>query len=176
MQSWSAALRAGRVCAAPAEGVYGYVADPFNPAALQGVLTVKNRVPTKGCIVLIQNREQLDQLCPTLPQSCTDAMATYWQLGQPPVTLILPALPSLPEQLTGGMPTIAVRLPQPDYMQDYLKAVGQPVVSTSLNLSGEPPAIRREEVPLDVPALTLPHPLSGTPSRIFNPVTGIWLR
>jgi len=61
-------------------------------------------------------------------------------------------------------------------MQDYLKAAGQPVVSTSLNMSGEPPATTRDEVPADIAALTLPQPLSGTPSRIFNPVGGIWLR
>lgn len=176
LSAWVAALHAGQVCAAPAEGVYGYVADPFNPAALQSVLTVKNRVPTKGCIVLIRNLEQLKKLCPPLPQSCTEAIATYWQPGQPPVTLILPALPTLPELLTGGLPTIAVRLPQPAYMQDYLAAAGQPLVSTSLNLSGEPPATTRQEVPTDVPALTLPDALSGTPSRIFNPVTGMWLR
>lgn len=176
LSAWAAALKAGQVCAAPAEGVYGYVADPFNPEALQRVLKVKNRVPTKGCIVLIHTLEQLRELCPPLPSSCTDAIATHWQPGQPPVTLILPALPSLPELLTGGMPTIAVRMPQVEYMHAYLKAAGQPVVSTSLNLSGEPPGTRAEDVPLDVPALTLPQPLSGTPSRIFNPVTGMWLR
>ncbi len=176
LSAWAAALHAGQVCAAPAEGVYGYVADPFNPEALQSILNVKNRVPTKGCIVLVQNVSQLEKLCPTLPQSCADAIAAHWQPGQQPTTLVLPALPSLPPLLTGGMPTIAVRLPQLEYMQQYLKAAGQPVVSTSLNLSGEPPAITREEVPSDIPSLTLPVALSGNPSRIFNPLTGVWLR
>lgn len=176
LATWAAALRAGQVCAAPAEGVYGYVADPLNPAALETILQVKNRAPTKGCIVLIQNISQLEQLCPALPPACTEAIGTYWQPGQPPTTLILPALPTLPPLLTGGLPTIAVRLPQLAYMQAYLHAAGQPIVSTSLNLSGQPPATRAEDVPTDIPALTLPHPLSGTPSRIFNPLENIWLR
>lgn len=176
LHDWSAALRAGQVCAAPAEGVYGYVADPFNLTALQSLMEAKNRASTKGYIVLVQNVGQLKWLCPTLPQNCTDAMAAYWRPDQPPVTLVLPALPTLPPLLTGGLPTIAVRMPQVGYMQEYLAAAGQPVVSTSLNRSGEPPAIAREEVPAGVPALTLPQPLSGTPSRIFNVVENRWLR
>ncbi len=176
LQTWAAALLAGQVCAAPAEGVYGYVADPFNTAALENVLQVKNRVPTKGCIVLVAHTAQLTQLCPTFPHECHEAIATYWQAGQPPTTLILPALASLPELLTGGKGTIAVRLPQPAYMQEYLEAAGQPIVSTSLNLSGQPPATRAEEVPIGIPALTLPQPLSGTPSRIFHLLEKRWLR
>jgi L-threonylcarbamoyladenylate synthase len=176
LKDWAAALRLGQVCAAPAEGVYGYVADPFNLTALQTLLEAKNRAPTKGYIVLVQTTAQLKLLCPPLPQTCTEAIATYWQPGQPPTTLVLPALPTLPPLLTGGLPTIAVRLPQPEYMQTYLQAAGQPIVSTSLNMSGEPPATRAEEVPTDIPALTLLQPLSGTPSRIFNPTENKWLR
>ena len=173
---WREALRRGEVCAAPAEGVYGYVADPFNLAALQQVLETKNRAPTKGYIVLIGNLAQLEQLCPPLPEACQAAIATYWKEGQPPTTLVFPALSTLPQLLTGGLATIAVRLPQVAYMQEYLAAAGQPIVSTSLNTSGEPPATRAEEVPIGIPALTLPQPLSGTPSRIFNPQENRWLR
>lgn len=173
---WRDALRRGEVCAAPAEGVYGYVADPFNLSALQHLLETKNRAPTKGYIVLIGNLAQLEQLCPPLPEACQTAIATYWQAGQAPTTLVVPALPTLPKLLTGGLSTIAVRLPQVAYMQEYLTAAGQPIVSTSLNTSGEPPATRAEEVPADIPSLTLPQPLSGTPSRIFNPLSGVWLR
>lgn len=173
---WLAAIRAGQVVAAPAEGVYGYSANPFHLAALQTLLETKNRAPTKGYIVLISNLEQLSLFCPSLPESCQTAITEHWQPHQPATTLILPALPTLPPLLTGSLPTIAIRLPQVEYMQEYLAAAQTPLVSTSLNTSGQPPALSAEEIPAGLPALTLPQALSGIPSRIFNPVTGHWLR
>lgn len=172
---WLAALRSGRIAAAPAEGVYGYVANPFAPSALQMLLETKQRSANKGFIVLIQNTSQLELFCPPLPEACRSAVTEFWHQGHP-VTLILPALPNLPEVLNGNLPTIAIRMPQKDYMQAYLWAAGMPLVSTSLNLAGEPAAISAEQIPAGTPALTLPHPLSGIPSRIFHPMENTWLR
>lgn len=173
---WLAAIRAGQPAAAPAEGVYGYVADPFNPAALHNLLTQKQRDAAKGFILLVKDATQLAQLCPELPAACQNAIAQYWQPDQPPTTLILPARPTLSPLLTGTHGTVAVRYPHPAYMQHYLAAIGQPLVSTSLNRSGEPAATSAAQIPQGIPALTLPEDLSGTPSRIFNPLTGQWLR
>jgi L-threonylcarbamoyladenylate synthase len=172
---WLAALKAGEVAAAPAEGVYGYVADPFNPKALQKLIQLKQRDPAKGFIVLIDQLAQLQQLCPQpLPPYAAAATRSHWPY--PPVTLILPALPTLPPLLTGGTTTIAVRYPAVDYMLEYLAAFGGPLVSTSLNISGEPPAIQASQIAADVPALTLAEPLSGRPSRIYDPEKSLWLR
>ncbi|RYG62185.1 MAG: hypothetical protein EON60_00595 [Alphaproteobacteria bacterium] len=176
LQPWLAALQAGQLAAAPAEGVYGYVAPVSNAEALQRILDTKQRATTKGFIVLVQSPLQLDQFCPALPHSCVDAIRTYWQLGEPATTLILPALPSLSPMLTGGLGTIAIRQPQAHYMQEYLEAAGTPLVSTSLNVTGEPPALEASAIPAGVAALTLAKALSGEPSRILNPVTNEWLR
>lgn len=176
LSPWLSAIRNGQPAAAPAEGVYGYVANPFNPAALKAVLDIKQRSSAKGFILLVQSPAQLAQLCPNLPESCQSAIQTYWQPGQPATTLILPALGSLSPLLTGGHGTIAVRCPQSAYMQEYLAAAAIPLVSTSLNLSGKPPATHISQLPANLPALTLPEALSGTPSRIFNPLSSEWLR
>ncbi|PZP39603.1 MAG: hypothetical protein DI585_03660 [Pseudomonas fluorescens] len=184
LTAWAKAIHAGEVCAAPAEGVYGYVADPFNPTALQNLLELKQRDPAKGFILLVQSPAELSRLCPPLTPREEASLEVCWQSFQPPITLILPALPSLPELLTQpatptthyAARTIAVRCPHPHYMQAYLKAAGQPLVSTSLNISGEPAAIHDSQIPDSVLALTLPNTLSGVPSRIFNPHTNQWLR
>ncbi len=176
IQRWLAAVQAGQLAAAPAEGMYGYVADPFNAAALEAIMQAKQRNLTKGFIVLVQSPLQLDLFCPALPAECVDAIRTHWQFGQPPTTLVLPALPSLSKLLTGGLDTIAIRQPQSHYVQEYLEAAGTPLVSTSLNLSGEEPALTVDTLPTGIAALTLEKPLTGTPSRIFNPMTGQWLR
>ncbi|MBI1308274.1 MAG: hypothetical protein GC129_00250 [Proteobacteria bacterium] len=175
LEPWLQTLRAGGVAAAPAEGVYGYMADPFNPAALQSIVNLKQRSPAKGLIVLISNFAQLQKLCPhPLPPAYESATRTMWPY--PPVTLLLPALPSLPPLLTGNRPTIAVRYPAADYMLQYLDAFGGPLVSTSLNLSGQPAATQPSQIPTHVPALTLPKTLSGKSSRIYDPQKSLWLR
>ena len=177
---WLAALKAGRPAAAPAEGLYGYCADPFNPAALEALLLLKQRSGAKGFITLVSSPAQLALLCPPLPPECESAVADCWQPGRPATTLVLPALPSLPRLLTGGAPTIAVRMPQVGYMQDYLKAWAAqgkgPLVSTSANVSGQPAATGAAQLDPSIPALTLPGRLSGAASRIFNPATNVWLR
>lgn len=177
LQDWCAALRAGQVVAAPAEGVYGYCCDPFNPQALEALMVLKQRSASKGLIVLVKNVEQMGQICPMpLPEPVRAAMDDVWQPGQGPVTLVVPALPTLPKLLTGDFATLAVRCPQVGYMQEYLEAWGGPLVSTSLNLAGEPAATDAAQVPAGVVALTLPQGLAGQPSRIYDPVKGIWLR
>lgn len=177
MPAWCAALKRGDIVAAPAEGVYGYCCDPFNTAALERLMTAKQRSPNKGLIVLVNDTAQLERLCP-LPFTASEqeAIATLWDSTQPPTTLILPALPSLSPLLTGGRDTLAIRRPNSPYMQEYLAAWGHPLVSTSFNLSGEAPATEAAQIPADIPALTLPKPLSGTPSRIYSPATRTWLR
>lgn len=173
---WLSAVKAGALAAAPAEGLYGYVADPFKAQALENILAAKQRDARKGFIVLVGNVRQLDALCPPLPEAAKAAMHTCWRAGEVPTTLILPALSGLNPLLTGGGNTIAVRLPSVPYMQEYLNAWGAPLVSTSLNISGEAPALSASAIPAGVAALTLAEQLSGTPSRVFSPLDNRWLR
>ena len=103
-------------------------------------------------------------------------MATYWAEGQPPTTLILPAKQMLSPLLTGNRGTLAIRRVRVDYMLEYLAAWDRPLVSTSLNKSDEAPAIEAAAIPPGVVALTLPTPLSGTPSRIYDCARTRWVR
>ncbi len=166
-------LEAGEVVAAPAEGVYGYCVDPFNEKALQKLVKLKGRTPSKGFITLISNIEQLAELTSGLSKSDCALIREYWP-GQ--VTLIFPAANNLPHLLTGGEKTIAVRLPQKDYMQEYLHRWGRPLVSTSANISGEAPATRAAEVLADIYILPNPSPLDGSTSVLVDSKTKKKLR
>lgn len=178
LQPWLKALKSGEVAAAPAEGVYGYVADPFDDSALRNLLALKQRDAGKGLIVLVPNVANLNYICPRhLPPAAQIAIGAYMPCpADRPVTLILPALKTLSALLTGGNATVAVRCPGTPYMQAYLQAWGGPLVSTSLNTSGEAPAVSAAQIPQDIPALTLPQNLSGTSSRIYSPLANAWLR
>lgn len=174
---WTAALQAGEVVAAPAEGVYGYCVDPFNVTALQQLMTLKQRDPSKGVICLVRNLADVALLCGDVPEETYDAIRTYWpSVPAQPVTLILPAKLGLPELLTGGRGSLALRWTACDYMQKYLSAWGGPLVSTSLNISGDLPATDAAAIPLTVPALTCPEPLPGYVSKVYDPMQGVWLR
>lgn len=182
LRPWCHALEKGEVVAAPAEGVYGYCADPFNAQALRKLLALKQRAQAKGFICLISKLEQLDTLCAPLTDKAQAMIHAVWSMpeeGQdmlPPVTLILPACDKLPMEITGGHGTVAVRKPHNVEMLEYLSAWGGPLVSTSLNKSGETPAIYADDIPVNIPALTLSKPLSGEVSRMYNVLTSTWVR
>lgn len=101
------------------------------------------------------------------------AMSAHWP---GPVTLVVPAKDTVPHSVTGGADTVALRLPSEPYMREYLNAWGGPLVSTSLNISGQAPVRRAEKIPSGPMALKLKKPLKGESSRIYNVVTGFWER
>lgn len=166
-------LQAGDVVAAPAEGVYGYCADPFNPKALEKLLALKKRTSGKGFITLIKDWQQLEELTIPLLEQEKTTLQGHWP-GR--VTCILPATKNLPELLTGGRNTIAVRMPAADYMHEYLKAWGQPLVSTSANISGQPPATTSKAVLGGVFALECETPLDGGVSAVLDLKSGVRVR
>lgn len=177
LYQWATHLKEGGIGIAPAEGQYGYVADPFNPQALEALINIKKRSPKKGLIVLAADKSELKHICPPLSLKEKEAIKKYWWGAIPPTTLILPAKETLSTAaLTGGRQTIAIRRPFVPYMQTYLAAwktlSGHGLlVSTSCNLSGEAPAISAQTLPENqegIVNLTLKGDLSGEPSRIFD--------
>jgi len=162
-------LKSGGVAAAPAEGVYGYCCDPFSEKGLKGIVNLKQRTPEKGFVVLISDLKQLEQLCPSLTCQQHEMIDLHWP-GQ--TTLVFPVKDGLPQLLTGGFNTIAIRYPKAPYMLEYLKAWGGPVVSTSANISGEPPIYKQEDLPQGVFALSAPLPLKGGVSKLIDATSG----
>lgn len=168
-------LAAGEVIAAPAEGVYGYCADPFNKLALARLVALKKRNNDKGFVTLIGSTDQLDQLVrQPLAPVYHEAMNSYWP-GQ--VTILFPAGQRLPKLLTGQFKDVAVRLPQPPYMRQYLQMWAGPLVSTSANLSGEDPIRDPNQIPDGIFVLKSDTVvMDGSVSRVFDPVSQGWLR
>lgn len=173
LQTFTDKLKAGEVVAAPAEGVYGYCADPFNPKALEKLLNIKKRTEGKGFITLIRNYNDLDKLAKPLSAEEKNKLKEHWP-GQ--VTFILPANADVPELLTGGRDTIAVRLPAAGYIHDYLNAWGGPLVSTSANISGQPPATDPDDLFDGIYALQNKTPLKGGVSTVIDLKSGKKLR
>ena len=128
-------LEAGGVVAYPTEGVYGLGCDPFDPFAVERILTIKERHKKAGLIVIGHDFAQLEPLLAPLPPTVADRLQNSWPGG---VTWVVPAAPSVPDWITGGRDTIAVRVPGLALARELCSAAGMPIVSTSANRRGHP--------------------------------------
>lgn len=127
-------LADGGLVAHPTEGVWGLACDPAQPSAVFALLTAKRRDPAKGLILIAAGTDDLlDYLGEPPPQA---ALADW----PGPVTWLLPAAPDVPWWLTGEHDTIAVRVTAHATAAALCQAHGGPLVSTSANLAGRPPA------------------------------------
>jgi L-threonylcarbamoyladenylate synthase len=130
-------LRAGGVVAYPTEAVYGLGCDPFNEHAVMRLLAIKGRAVDKGLILIAADHDQLE---PLLLPCGADTLAPVLESWPGPSTWILPAHPRVPGWLTGGSGAIAVRVTAHPLAASLCRRFGGPLVSTSANRSGRPPA------------------------------------
>jgi L-threonylcarbamoyladenylate synthase len=129
-------LAGGGVVAYPTEGVFGLGCDPQNAAAVLRVLIIKDRPVEKGLILVAGDRAQLlGYVCPD--PEIEQRLAATWP---GPVTWLIPAGPLARPWLSGGSMLLAVRVSAHPVAAGLCRAFGAPIVSTSANLSGRPPA------------------------------------
>lgn len=128
-------LHDGAVVAYPTEAVYGLGCDAFNAHAVQRILTLKQRDIKHGLIVLISKWEHLFPLIDNISDAVLDSVHSTWP---GPVTWVFPQSFTVPYWLTGDNHSIAIRMTAHPIAR-ALCAHG-PIVSTSANISGQPPA------------------------------------
>jgi L-threonylcarbamoyladenylate synthase len=145
MTSAEEAYSEGGIIAYPTEAVFGLGCDPDNLLAIEKLLSIKNRSPEKGLILLAANYSQLLPYIDDskIPQDKRLSILSRWPNG---ITQLLPKNSNTHRLLTGKFSTIAVRLTsQPDVVA-LCNKVNKPIVSTSANLSGEEPARTWQDV------------------------------
>lgn len=127
-------LKAGQLVAFPTETVYGLGADAGNREAVLSIFSAKGRPADNPLIVHIFDRSQLQDLC-TVPDKVLPLMDAFWP---GPLTILFRKLPAVPDEVTAGLPTVAVRMPSHPVAFAMLKACGLPVAAPSANRSGRP--------------------------------------
>lgn len=128
-------LRQGGLVAFPTETVYGLGADAANARAVARIFKAKGRPPDNPIIVHVASRNQLSALVVSVPTEAEILMDAFWP---GPLTIILPAGKGVPEAVTAGLATVAVRMPDHPVALALIKAAGVPVAAPSANLSGKP--------------------------------------
>ncbi len=132
-------LKRGGVLAYPTEGVWGLGCDPFDEAAVRRVLEIKRRPPAKGMIVIAADAAQFSPWLrwDELPSSRQAEIHASWP---GPNTWLVPCAPIVPDWLRGEHDTLAVRVTAHEPAAALCRAFGGPLVSTSANRAGQPPA------------------------------------
>lgn len=136
-------LRGGGLVAFPTETVYGLGANALDGRAVARIFKAKGRPADNPIIVHVAGRQQVDALTESLPISAQVLMETYWP---GPLTLVLPVGKRVPEEVTTGLRTVAVRLPAHPVALAFIKAAGVPVAAPSANISGRPSPTSAEHV------------------------------
>lgn len=160
-------LRAGGVVALPTDTVYGIAVALDAPGGIERLFAVKRRPIDKGIILLLGDAGQAADVGIVGPAGAALADA-FWPGG---LSLVLPrrADAALPDVLTGGAPTIGVRLPDHPAPRALARALG-PLPTTSANLSGRPDARDASEV-LEQVGESVALVLDGGPARGGAPST-----
>lgn len=136
-------LAAGEIIAAPTDTVYGLMARFDDPVAIARLYEAKDRPPRKPIPVLVGDLAQLAQVTPLpLAPLAEQMIARFWP---GPLTVVLPALATLPPILTAGQPTVGVRMPDHDALRALIRRAG-PLAATSANRSGATEARTAAEV------------------------------
>ena len=134
-------LRLGELVAFPTDTVYGLGALLANPSAIEQLYVVKGREAAKAIAVLLGDETALAQVAGALSDLAARLVGRFWP---GPLTLVVPAHPALPANLS-PLPTVGVRMPDHPVALALLRRTG-PLAVTSANLSGQPSARTAEEV------------------------------
>lgn len=134
IQTAARRLREGQLVVFPTETVYGLGANVWDELAVARIFEVKGRPRFDPLIVHIAHREQLDELVRTVPQKAQRLMERFWP---GPLTLVLPKQDRVPDIVTAGLPTVAVRQPRHPVAQQLLVTAGVPIAAPSANRFGQ---------------------------------------
>ncbi len=139
-------IREGRLVAFPTETVYGLGANALDAAAVAEIFSAKGRPADNPLIMHIADRAQLEGLV-TVPDRAEMLMARFWP---GPLTLLMPRTEKVPDIVTAGLETVAVRMPSHPVALALLRACGVPVAAPSANRSGKPSPTTAEHVLRDM--------------------------
>ncbi len=130
-------LWSGGVIAYPTEAVWGLGCDPLNGAAVARVLALKRRPVAKGVILIAASAKQLLPYLGELSPPELERLRAGYAV---PTTWLVPAGRDAPDWITGGRETLAVRVTDHPLASALCTVFGGPIVSTSANPQGKPPA------------------------------------
>ena len=166
-------LAEGSLVAFPTDTVYGVGAHAFRPDAVERIYVAKIRPRDKAIPILLAQADDLPLVAEGITETAWLLAERFWPGG---LTLVLPKKASVPDVVSAGGPTIAVRVPDHPVFLALIAALGAPLAATSANLSGRPSPVTAEEVEAELGGrieliLDGGQCPSGTPSSVLDLTT-----
>lgn len=140
-------LQDGETVAFPTETVYGLGGNALKPSAIRKIFEAKGRPSDNPLIVHIADLDALNGLVAEVSPLAETLMTAFWP---GPLTLVMKKRPEVPSEVTGGLDTVAVRMPVHELARRLIRLSGVPVAAPSANLSGKPSPTRCEDVIRDL--------------------------
>lgn len=128
-------IKRGGLVAFPTETVYGLGADSFNASAVRKIFAAKGRPVDNPLISHIARIEELERFSNQIPDSAIKLSEAFWG---GPLTMIFKKKPGIPDEVTAGLDTVAVRLPSHSVANELIKLSETAIAAPSANLSGSP--------------------------------------
>ena len=128
-------IRNGRLVAFPTETVYGLGAAAADRLAGKNIFKAKGRPADNPLIVHVACLEQVKEISSCIPPGALELMQRFWP---GPLSLVLPRSNRLPQEVSAGLPTVAVRMPAHPVALSLIRAAGVPIAAPSANRSGRP--------------------------------------
>ncbi len=152
----------GDIAAFPTETVYGLGANAFESEAVKKIFIAKGRPSDNPLIVHVESQEQISSVVSSIPRYAEKLIEEFFP---GPLTLVLPKNKKIPANVTAGLSSVGVRIPNHPIAKKFLKKCGVPVAAPSANISGSPSPTTWQAVKNDLNG-KIPCILKGNPSRI----------
>lgn len=136
-------LLQGGTVAFPTETVYGLGADALDEKAVMKIFEAKGRPADNPLIVHVDSKESCRSLVRDIPKKASLLMDRFWP---GPLTIIMERTGIVPDVTTGGLDTVAIRVPENKIAIELIKRSGKPLAAPSANLSGKPSPTSAEHV------------------------------
>jgi len=135
-------LARGELIIFPTETVYGIGADIRRIDAVERIFALKGRSESKPLSLHVSGTEMARSFVRDWPKRAQELTAKFWP---GPLTLVVPRSDAVPSAVTRGLDTVGLRCPDHSDALTLIRELGAPIVGTSANPSGEPPALTAQE-------------------------------
>ncbi len=142
-----AIIRRGGLVAFPTETVYGLGGNALDPEAAAKIYAAKGRPSDNPLIVHVARPEEIEDLVADIPMVAEKLIEHFWP---GPLTLVFPAAKKVPRKTTGGLDTVAIRMPAHPVALAFIEASAYPIAGPSANLSGRPSPTTAQHVIADL--------------------------
>lgn len=158
----SKALKEGFLVAFPTETVYGLGANALDENAVKAIFAAKGRPSDNPLIVHVADYDEVEMLAYDISATAKILMEEYWP---GPLTLVMNKKPRVPDIVTAGLDTVAVRMPSHPIAIELIKMAGVPVAAPSANISGKPSPTKASHVLEDFEG-SIPYIIDGGDCRV----------